>query len=74
MPFTGILNNSNIGGETSPEDVLNSLRPAKELCALSGLELRFTSVREDLAPSLSGKIGDIFPIELQKKYYDIKEG
>ena len=74
MPFTGIVNNSNIGGETSPEDVLNSLRPAKELCALSGLELRFTSVREDLAPSLSGEIGDIFPIELQKKYYDIKEG
>lgn len=74
MPFTGIVNNSNLGADTDAKSVIDSDCHARELASVTGLPLRFTSVREDLAPAVAGQIGDIFPLKLQKKYYDIKEG
>lgn len=74
LPFTGIVNNSNLGGDTDTETVLDTAAKAEELSRLSGLDVRFTSVREDLAPALAGKVGEVFPLRLQEKYFDIKEG
>jgi len=68
IPFTAIVNNANIGAETRPRDVLASLSYTEELSRLSGLPVKMTAVRADLADSLAGKIENLFPLDLQKKY------
>ncbi len=65
--FTGIVNNSNLGAETTAETVLRSLDYADKLAARTGLPLAFTSVREDLVPALEGKVESLFPIVIMKK-------
>lgn len=67
IPFTGLVNNSNLGAETTPETVLASMEYAKAVEALTGLPLIMTSVREDLCPVLAGKIPNLFPMALQKQ-------
>ncbi|MBR5783089.1 MAG: hypothetical protein IKY33_02560 [Clostridia bacterium] len=67
LPFTGIVNNSNLGALTSAEDVLSTLRYAREVEALSGKPLRFTAVEASLYQQLQGKIENLFPLQLQKK-------
>ncbi len=67
IPFTGLVNNSNLGAETTAQDVLHSLGFAEEVSRLSGLPLRLTAVRRDLAEELEGKIPDLLPLDLQKK-------
>ncbi len=66
IPFTGLVNNSNLGGETTAQTVLDSLAYAGEVSKLSNLPIVFTSVREDLLSELSGKIDNLFPLVLQK--------
>lgn len=66
LPFTGIVHNTNLGRETTPETLLSALPALKELTRLSGLPLRFTAARSDIAPLLPKDIGEIFPMELQK--------
>ena len=67
MRFTAVVNNSNLGEETTPEDVLSSMEYAREICRLSGLPLKMTTVHENLYPTLEGKINDLFPLTLQRK-------
>lgn len=67
MPFTAVVNNSNLGEETTARDVLESGVYAAEVCALSGLPLKMTTVREELYPWLEGEIGNLFPLRLQEK-------
>ncbi len=69
IPFTAIVNNSNIGNDTSPEDVLRTADECKELSRLVGLPIAFTAVREDLLPSMGA--GNYLGMQLQKKYFDI---
>ena len=69
LPFTGIVNNTNLGPETSAEEVLSSMAYAQELSRLTKLPIKMTCVRRDLYPELEGKIADLFPIDLQKLYY-----
>ena len=68
IPATGLVNNSNLGEATTPEDVLASLPYADALSRECGLPVRLTTVREDLAPALADRIGNLFPIALQHKY------
>lgn len=65
LRFTGIINNSNLGVETTPEDVLNSTDYADQVGLLSGLPVVMTTVREDLIPTLEGKINNLFALKLQ---------
>ena len=67
LPFTGVINNSNLGVETTPEDVTATFGTAEELCALCCLPLAFTSVDERIANDV--KIDNVFPLKLQKKIY-----
>lgn len=67
IPFTGIINNSNIGDETKPQDVLDSMAYAREAARLSGLPLVLTTVKEDLYDSLKEKISPLFCLKLQAK-------
>ena len=45
MKFTGIVNNSNLGEETTAEDVLKTMTYAEETARLSGLPLVMTTAR-----------------------------
>ena len=67
MRFTAVVNNSNLGEETTAQDVLGSMAYAREICAQTGLPLKFTAVREALCPALEGKIENLFPLTLQRK-------
>ena len=66
LPFTGIVHNTNLGRETTPETVLSARPALEELTRLSGLPLRFTAARGDIAARLPADIGEVFPMELQK--------
>lgn len=65
IPFTGLVNNTNLGRETTPEDVLSSVAYADEVSRLTGLPVVMTTVREDVAKELDGRIANIFPLKLQ---------
>ena len=75
IPFTGIINNSNLGAETTAEDVLESVGYAQEIAELSGLPVAATTVRADLYPRIRDKIDGAFALELQEKIFEYyKEG
>lgn len=67
ISFTAVVNNSNLGVQTTAGDVLDSMAYAHEVCKLTGLPLKMTSVNESLFDQLSGKIDHLFPLRLQKK-------
>lgn len=67
IPFTGIVNNSNLGEETTLEDVEKTVSLAEELARISGIPVVKTAVKRNL---ISGDISDdILPLDLQAKYY-----
>ena len=65
--FSALVNNSNLGKETKAEDILDSLSFAKESSRITGLEIKFTSVREDLYQELLGKIPDLMAQKIYLK-------
>ena len=67
ISFTGIINNSNLGNETTAEDVISSLAYAEEISKLAGLPLVMTTVKEDLLEKLEGKVSHLFGLKIQKK-------
>ncbi len=67
IPFTGIINNSNLGAETTPEDVLKTFPYAKEISRVTGLPVVLTGAERRVAEGLYGKIDNVFPLDLQKK-------
>ena len=73
LRFTHIVNNSNLGPETTAETVLASLDYVNQLCALSGLPLFAHTAEESVAKELTGQLNNVFPLQLQEKYFDIKE-
>ena len=67
IKFTGLVNNSNLGEETTPEDVLSSLPYAEEVSKLSGLPIACTTVHNTVYDALKGRINGLYPIKLQPK-------
>ncbi len=67
MKFTAIVNNSNIGEETTEQDVLDSLGYADEVSKATGLPVRLTTVDEKLYNNLYGKVENLMPLRLQEK-------
>ena len=65
--FTALVNNSNLGVETTAEDVLASMRYAEEVAAMSGLPVVMTTADEKLQSELTDKVPNLFPLKLQKK-------
>ncbi len=65
--FTGIVNNSNLGVETTAEDVIKTTAYADEISRLTGLPVVLTTAERSVAKELEGKIGNVFPLDLQKK-------
>ena len=73
LPFTGIVNNTNLGPATTPETVLSSLPYADAVAAAMKLPVRFTCAMERLVPELEGKVKDLLPIRIQKLYYQLPD-
>ena len=66
IKFTGIINNSNLGNETTADDVLNSLNYAEEISRVSGLPIVMTTVMSEIYGVLDGRVPDLFALKLQK--------
>lgn len=66
LKFTAIVNNSNLGKETTAEDVLDSVAYAETMAKETGLPLILTTVRDDLLPELEGKINNLMGMTLQQ--------
>ena len=69
LRFTGIVHNSNLGALTTLQDVLNKQTEAQKLCALSGLPLVMTTVREDLQQDAAKLLPDVCGLRLQKQLF-----
>lgn len=69
IPFTAIVNNTNLASLTTPETVEQGYEKCLELSRLSGLEVLFTSAKRGVAEKL--KLENVFPIDIQKKYYEM---
>lgn len=61
LPFTGIVNNSNLGRETTAEAIERTFPLAEELSNVTGLPILFTSYRADLPVRCENG----FPLTLQ---------
>ena len=72
IPFTAIANNSNVGWDTTAEDVLATIEKAQELSRLSGLPIIMTCAENEVAKQLEGRVEPLLSMKLQKKYFDIK--
>ena len=69
VPFTGIVNNTNLGPDTRAEDVLSSLDYADAVSGLTGLPVKMTCAMREIVPELKDRIGNLFPLEIQRLYY-----
>lgn len=72
LPFTGLVNNTNLGQESSAANVLESMSLAKRTAELMNIPLRFTCVPRSLEPELRGKIENLFALDIQKLYYQLE--
>ena len=72
IPFKGLVNNTHLLSETSPEDILRGHRLCREASRATGIPLLLDCCREDLVPALSalakesGEDADLklFPLRL----------
>ena len=71
LRFTDIVNNANLGTETTAQTVLDSLEYTEALCRISGLPLWLHTAREDVANVLSETLDSVLPLQLQEKYFDL---
>jgi len=71
LRFTDLVNNSNLGSETTPQTVLDSMEFMAELSRLSGLPVFATTARADVAAELHKTIDNVIPLQLQEKYFDL---
>jgi len=67
--FTCIVNNSNLGPETTAQTVLDSLEFTEKLSRLSGLPVWLHTATEAVAAQLS--LSPVLPLQLQEKYFDL---
>ena len=64
LPFTGIVNNANLGQETTEKDILAGYEFCQELAKRTGLTVKFSAIKKDLiSDKITEKIKEILPIE-----------
>ena len=71
LRFTDLINNSNLGTETTPETVLASVPYMEKLSALSGLPIFATTAESRVAKALAEVLPDVLSLQLQEKYFDL---
>ena len=73
LPFTGIVNNTNLGPQTTAADVLASRPYADAIAAQMNLPVRMTCCARRLASELEGRVPDLLALDIQKLYYHTEE-
>ena len=71
LAFTDLVNNANLGSETTPETVLSACDYMERLSKLSGLPIFAHTAESSVAEGLKGKLSPVFPLQLQEKYFDL---
>ena len=71
LEFTCIINNSNLGPETTAATLLDSVPYIQALSELSGLPIFLHTATIEVAMELDGKLPNVLPLRLQKKYFDL---
>ena len=74
LPFTAVVNNTNLGPATTADYVLSSLDYAAEIGARTGLPVKMTCAMDKLCDELRDKVSELFPISVMQLYYMEKEG
>ena len=69
ISFTCIVNNSNLGTETTRETVLDSVAFAEEVSLATGLPIWLHTVEKSIVEEISGI--PTLPLTLQNKYFDL---
>lgn len=69
IPFTAIANNSNIGADTTADDVLVTVEKSEELSRLSGLPIIMTTAESRIGADLYKKVPNLFFLKLQNKLF-----
>ena len=69
LRFTSIVNNSNLGRETTRETLLGSLDFVRELSRVTGLEVWMHTAEAEVAKMISEI--PVFPLTLQKRIFDL---
>lgn len=69
IKFTCIVNNSNLGAETTADTVLDSVDFVEALSLETGLPVWMHTAEESVAKELRGLT--VLPMKLQKKYFDL---
>ncbi len=71
LPFTGIVNNSNLGSDTTAETIISSLDYAREVSGIAELPVVLTTIDENVynkyRSTLQERIENIFPLRLQAR-------
>ena len=62
LKFTGMVNNSNLGIDTTPEIIKSSYEIAKEFSKISKLPIKFTAIKKEFVSDFKNQ--EILPIEL----------
>ncbi|MBR5986758.1 MAG: hypothetical protein IK019_10150 [Clostridia bacterium] len=66
LPFTGIVNNTNLGELTTREHVLEGLEKAEKLSSMSGLKLLGSTVKPELLPEIK-TASAIYPVRIRHR-------
>lgn len=69
IKFTAIINNSNLGEDTTAEDVISTTEKINKLSELSSLPVIMTTAKNNVCNELKGQIENIFPLSLQSKIF-----
>ncbi len=66
LSVTHIVNNSNLGPITTPEDIAGSVDWARQVAVISGKQLAFSAARRDIAENMKNTTG-IYPVDIHVK-------
>ena len=71
LAFTDIVNNANLGPETTADTVLSAIEYMEKLSNLSGLPIFAHTAEASVASDLEGKLNPVISLQLQEKYFDL---
>ena len=71
IPFNCIVNNSNIGSETTPDTVRESVAFAEALSLATNLPIWLHTAEKNVAEAITEI--SVLPLTLQKKYFDLPD-
>ena len=71
LRFTCIINNTNLGTETTAQTVLDSIPYVAALSELSGLPIWLHTATIEVSEDLNCKLEPVLPLRLQEKYFDL---